>query len=89
MHTVRPKTVIDHSHQLQLGLPPETPVGGAEVIVKLTAARDDGNVAPLTSLRAFFADLDARPQSRPRNLAAIEVQIAEERASWDSKSARS
>lgn len=83
MHTIKLKTVIDHSHQLHLALPPDTPVGEAEVIVQVTPAQDAANAAPMTSLRAFFAELDARPQSRPRSRAEIEAQIADERASWD------
>ncbi len=83
MHTVRIKTVIDPSHELHLSLPADTPTGAAEVIVMVHPTDAAANAAPLASLRAFFAELDARPQSRPRSLAEIEAQIAEERASWD------
>jgi hypothetical protein len=83
MHTtVRIKTVIDPSHELHLSLPADTPTGAAEVIVIVHPAPAATKAAPLASLRAFFAELDARPQSRPRSLAEIEAQIAADRASW-------
>ena len=82
MHTVRIKTVIDSSHELHLSLPADTPTGAAEVIVMVDPTDAAANAAPLASLRAFFAELDARPQSQPRSLDEVEAQIAAQRASW-------
>ena len=83
LHTIKLKAVVDKSQQLHLQLPPDTPVGEAEVIVLVTPAAPDANAAPMASLREFFAELDARPQTHPRSREEIEAQIAEERASWD------
>lgn len=94
MHAIKLKTVIDHTHRLQIDLPPGTPEGEAEVIVLLAApvlsaagGPQDAAVAaiaaPMDSLRAFLHDLDSRPLAQPRSVAEIEAQIAETRASWD------
>lgn len=83
LHTVKLKAVVDQSQQLHLQLPPDTPAGDAEVIVIVTPATPAANAAPMATLRKFFAELDARPLSRPRSNEEIEAQIAAERASWD------
>ena len=85
LHTIKLKAVVDKSQQLHLHLqlPPDTPDGEAEVIVLVTPATPTANAAPMASLREFFAELDARPQTHPRSREEIESQIAEERASWD------
>ena len=83
LHTIKLKAVVDKSLQLHLQLPPDTPVGEAEVIVLVTPATATVSAAPMASLREFFAELDARPQTHPRSREEIESQIAEERASWD------
>ena len=83
LHTVKLKAVVDKSRQLHLQLPPDTPAGEAEVIVLVTPATPAASAAPMASLREFFAELDARPQTHPRSGEEVEAQIAEERASWD------
>ncbi|MFO1291819.1 MAG: hypothetical protein U1F07_01945 [Rubrivivax sp.] len=83
LHTVKLEAVVDQTHQLHLQLPPDTPAGKAEVIVMVTPSAAPANAAPMVSLRAFFAELDARPLRNPRSKEEIEAQIAEERASWD------
>ncbi len=83
LHTVKLKAVVDQSRQLHLQLPPDTPVGEAEVIVLITPGTPAPTAAPMTSLREFFAELDARPQRHRLSAAEIETQIAHERASWD------
>ena len=83
LHTVKLETVVDQTHQLHLQLPPDTPAGKAEVIVMVTPTVAPTNAAPMTSPRAFFAELDARPLRNPRSKEEIEAQIAEERAGWD------
>ena len=85
LHTIKLKAVVDKSQQLHLQLPPDTPVGEAEVIVLVTPAAPAAaaaNAAPMASLLAFFAKLDA--EGRPR-LSAEEVDlwIEEERNAWD------
>ena len=82
LHTVKLKAVVDQSQQLHLQLPPDTPAGEAEVIVMVTPAAPAANPAPMASLLAFFAKLDA--DGRPR-LSAEEVDrwIEEERNAWD------
>ena len=83
LHTVKLKAVVDKSQQLHLQLPPDTPVGEAEVIVLVTPAATATDAAPMVSLLAFFAELDARPLRNPRSIEEIEAQIAAERASWN------
>lgn len=83
LHTIKLTAVVDKSQQLHLQLPPDTPIGEAEVIVLVTPAAPAANTAPMTSMREFFAALDARPQSNPRSREEIEAQIAQERSSWD------
>ena len=82
LHTIKLKAVIDQSRQLHLKLPPNTPAGEAEVIVRVTPATPATHTAPMASLLEFFAKLDADP--RPR-LSAEEVDrwIEEERNAWD------
>lgn len=81
-HTVKLKAVVDKSQQLHLQLPADTPVGEAEVIVLVTPAVPAASAAPMSSMREYFAALDARPLPNPRSREEIEAQIAEERASW-------
>jgi hypothetical protein len=83
LHTVKLEAVVDHSRQLHLQLPPDTPAGVAEVIVIVTPAVPADPAGSIASLQAFFAEQDARPLRNPRNLEEIEAQIAEERASCD------
>ncbi len=83
MHTIKLKAVIDTRQLLHVQLPLDTPLGEADVIVMVTPATPAANIAPMVSLRAFFAELDARPLSHPRSLEEIEAQIADERASWE------
>jgi hypothetical protein len=82
LYPVKLEAVVDQHHQLHLQLPPDTPVGDAELIVLVTPTAPATSTAPMASLLAFFAELDA--DGRPR-LSAEEVDrwIEEERNDWE------
>jgi len=52
MNTFRTSTEITPEHRLVLALPPEMPLGTAEVVV--TVAPQNGNPAPGGNLRSHF-----------------------------------
>ena len=60
-----------------------TPLINTDVVVTIVPAEAMVDVAPMTSLREFFAEIDARPLTIPRSREEIEAQIADERDSWD------
>jgi hypothetical protein len=82
MRTIRLKAVIDQNHQLHLQLPPDMPVGEADVVVTIDSSVTAANAASAASLRETLARLDADP--RPR-LSAEEMDrwIEDERNAWE------
>lgn len=87
MHAHRLRCTITADRQLSLALPPDFPMGSAEVIVLCDApapSADDALVSPAqaSDLDAFFESLKTLPPSG-RTIEEIDRQIAEERDSWE------
>jgi len=85
----RPKTIVgivSADRHLSLTLPPDFPMGAAEVIVLSDApapSTDDALVSPQASdLDALFESLKTLPPSG-RTIEEIDRQVAEERDSWE------
>lgn len=79
MQAIKLTAEIGPDHRLALTLPPEIPQGSVEVIILADAAQ---KVAPTSSLREFFDEIDRFPGPR-RTKEEIDQYLAEERASWE------
>jgi len=86
MHAHRLRCVVTADRQLSLTLPPDFPIGSAEVIVRSDAqvpSTDDALVSPRASdLDALFESLKTLPPSG-RTIEEIDRQVAGERDSWE------
>jgi len=86
MHAHRLRCVVTADHQLSLTLPPDFPMGSAEVIVLSDApapSTDDALVLRQASdLDALFESLKTL-QPSGRTIEEIDRQVAEERDSWE------
>ena len=86
MHAHRLLCVVSADRRLSLTLPPDFPIGSAEVIVLTDAPAPSNNDASLTrqasDLDALFEFLKTVPPSG-RTIEEIDRQIAEDRDSWE------
>ena len=86
MHAHRLLCVVSADRRLSLTLPPDFPIGSAEVIVLTDAPAPSTNDASLTrqasDLDALFEFLKTVPPSG-RTIEEIDRQIAEDRDSWE------
>ncbi len=79
MQAIKLTAEIGPDDHLALTVPPEIPQGIVEVIILADAAQ---GVAPISSLREFFDEIDRLPSPR-RTKEEIDQYLAEERASWE------
>ncbi len=78
IYALRIEAVIPEDRRLVVNLPPDTPVGAAEIIILSTADQIQSN-GP-----AILRSLDEHSQPyEVRSAEEIDRQIEEERAAWD------
>ncbi|MFZ4703868.1 MAG: hypothetical protein ACOYMG_27805 [Candidatus Methylumidiphilus sp.] len=78
MRNIRLKAHITHDHRLECEVPPDLPEGMADVIVLW----HEPSKPQEGSLRDFFKELDASPQTRMTK-EEIDKYLEDERNSWD------
>lgn len=86
MQTLQLRDTVKRDHHLVLVLPPDFPEGDVDITVRSAQAPQavDSNVAQQQrdDLRSFFEILNALPAT-VRSKAEIDLQIREERDSWE------
>ena len=81
MHAYRIQRKVTEDRQVTLKLPPDFPVGAAEIIV-LAEEQEVEQVLQREAMQEFLRRLAASPGSG-RTKEEIDRYIAEERATWD------